>query len=546
MSNTLMNRIRAAAWAAVLFPILALHGQFIVTNTNDSGPGSLRQAMADANVTTGAVQIEFHIPKTDLGFKADKGVWTIKPLSGLPMVHCDAIQFKGETQSAFIGEDTNPLGPEIEIDGSLAGEYQSGLHVYGANVADFFLLTINRFHRTGIFAENVTTGFICGCYVGTDPTGMERAGNGYGVTLDSCRFFNVSPFDTVRNVISGNENYGLGLVYGSFMNQVHGNYIGLNSAGTDTLGNGNYGGVRINDRSDSNRVTDNVISGNRFGVYLFNAAGNTIMGNTIGGPPPESAGPWSGGGNQIDGVFLTAYNADVTEHNVIEANVISGNGGFGVRIFGAGSRYNRIIENRIFANRNGAVNLEEGANEGIAPPVLEGFNGEFLSGTAAPRSFVQVFTDDGRQAGVYLDYTGTDEQGHFMMSLSDGTLLANLTALVTDSKDNSSALSLPLSATSGVETRDLRPSAFRLEPVYPNPFNPAASVRFTLDRPCRVRLAVIDLLGRTKAVLADGPKAAGVHTVNVDASSWASGTYFVRLEADGDRWGAVRTLSVVK
>ena len=546
MSNAIMKRIRAAARAAVLCPILTLHGQFIVTNTNDSGPGSLRQAMLDANATQGAIQIEFHIPKTDPGFNADKGVWTIKPLSGLPMVHCDAIQFKGETQSAFTGEDTNPLGPEIEIDGSMAGDYQSGLYVYGAKVADFFLLTINRFHRTGILAENVTTGFICGCYVGTDPTGVERAGNGYGVTLDSCRFFNVSPFDSVRNIISANVNYGLGFVYGSSLNQAHGNYIGLNRTGTDTLGNGNYGGVRITDRSDSNRVTDNVISGNRIGVYMFNAKGNLIMGNTIGGPPPGSAGTWSGGGNRQDGVVLSAYDADVTEHNLIEANVISDNGGFGIRVFGAGCRYNRFIENSLFANRNGAINLEEGANEGIAPPVLQGFDGEFLTGAAAPNSFVQVFTDDGRQAGVYLDYTGTDQEGHFVMHLSGETLLANFTALVTDRRDNSSGLSLPLSTTSGVETRDLRPSAFHLDPVYPNPFNPTASVRFSVARPCRVCLSVIDLLGRTVAVLVDGPTAGGVHTVNVEASSWASGSYFIRMDVDGGLWSATSPFSVVK
>ena len=546
MSNAIMKYIRAAARTASLIPILALQGQIIVTNTNDSGPGSLRQAMLDANTTTGAVQIEFHIPKTDPGFGAGNGVWTIKPLSGLPMVTCAAIEFKGETQAAFIGEDSNPLGPEIEIDGSLAGEYATGLRIYRANVANFTLLTINRFHRSGILAEEVTTGFICGCYVGTDPTGMLRAGNGYGVFLDSCRFFNISPWDTVRNVISGNVNFGLGLTYGSCMNQVHGNYIGVNRAGTDTLGNGNYGGVRISDRSDSNRVTDNVISGNRFGVYVSNATGNLVMGNTIGGPPPASAGAWSGGGNRFGGVFLAAYSMEATEHNLVEANTISGNGGFGVRVVGAGSRFNRIIGNAIFANGSGAINLEEGANEGIMPPVLERYDGTFLSGTAAPLSFVHVFTDGDRQAEVYLDYTGTNEQGHFMMSMSGKTLLANFTALVTDRRDNSSALSLPLSTTSAVETPGRRPSEFRLDPVFPNPFNPAASVRFSVERPCRVRLTVFNLLGRTVAVLADGPMASGDHVVSVNASSWASGPYLVRMDVDGGRWSGMRPFSVVK
>jgi parallel beta-helix repeat protein len=546
MKITQRNPFRIAAWCAAFLPWLALRGQFLVTNTGDSGPGSLRQAMQDAGTTPAAVSIGFHIPKADPGFNADRGVWTIRPLSALPRITCAAIQFKGETQSGFIGEDTNPLGPEIEIDGSLAGDYASGLHVAGSMTADFYLLIVNRFDRTGILVEDAGSGYIAGCYIGTDPTGMERAGNGYGVTLDSCRYFNVTSFDSVRTVISGNENYGLGLVYGSCLNHVYGTFIGLNRAGTDTIGNGNYGGIRISDRSDSNLVLNNVISGNRFGVYLFNASGNSITENVIGGPPAVPTGTWSGGGNRLGGLVLAAFDAEVTEHNLVDENAISGNGGFGVRIVGAGSRYNHINENTIFANGNGAVNLEDGANEGIAPPVLQGFDGETLVGTAAPLSFVQVFTDVDGQAGVYLDYTGTDEQGRFRMSMSGRSLLANFTALVTDAAGNSSSLSRPMAAVSGMETRGFLPSEFGLEPVYPNPFNPTGTVLFSVDRPCRVRLTVFDLLGRTVSVLADGPIKAGIHALPIDASAWVSGSYFVRLEAEGSGRTAARRFSVVK
>jgi parallel beta-helix repeat protein len=547
MSNALMKRILTAARAAVLFPVLALHGQTIVTNTNDSGPGSLRQVILDANASTGAVFVTFRIPKTDPGFNPANGVWTIRPMSGFPTVVCPAIEFKGETQSAFTGEDTNPLGPEIEIDGSLAGAGQNGLTARGCIVADFYLLTINRFGGAGILAQNVASGgYVAGCYVGTDPTGMERAGNGYGVILDSCRYFNVTSFDTVRSVISGNENYGLGLVYGSCFNHVYGNFIGLNRTGTDTIGNGNYGGIRVSDGSDSNFVRDNVISGNQLGICLFNASGNTIMENTIGGPPPGSTGTWSGGGNRFGGVAISAYGSDVTEHNQLDANEISGNGRMGVRVVGAGSRFNMINRNVIFANEEGAINLEDSANEGIAAPVLESFDGNFLSGTTTPNSSVQLFTDNGRQASRYLDYTGTDEHGHFIFSLGGSTLLANFTALVTDAKGNSSALCLPLSTTSGVAARGSAPSEFRLDPVYPNPFNPTATVRFSVDRPCRVRLTVIDLIGRTVAVLADGPREASVHTVIINASALPSGSYLVRMVADEGRWAAVRAFSVVK
>ncbi len=46
---------------------------FTVLNTNDSGPGSLRQAILDANATPGADTIAFNIPGS--------GIHTIGPLS---------------------------------------------------------------------------------------------------------------------------------------------------------------------------------------------------------------------------------------------------------------------------------------------------------------------------------------------------------------------------------------------------------------------------------------------------------------------------------
>jgi hypothetical protein len=205
-----------------------------------------------------------------------------------------------------------------------------------------------------------------------------------------------------------------------------------------------------------------------------------------------------------------------------------------------------IQRNVIFANEEGAIDLEDGANEGIAPPVLESYNGISVSGTAAPNAFVQIFTDNDGQAGRYLDYTGTDGQGRFTKFLSGEPLLANFTALVTDGEGNSSALSLPFAAVSGLDAAGPRPSEFRLDPVYPNPFNPSATVRFSVRKSCRVRLSVLDLLGKTVAVLADGMRNEGIHTVKADASSWPSGTYFLRMEADESGWCETRRFCVMK
>src|SRR5947209_4510001 len=52
---------------------------FLVTNTGDSGPGSLRQAILDSNAATGGTNtIDFHV--------AGKGVQTIAPAAPLPPI----------------------------------------------------------------------------------------------------------------------------------------------------------------------------------------------------------------------------------------------------------------------------------------------------------------------------------------------------------------------------------------------------------------------------------------------------------------------------
>lgn len=77
-----------------------------------------------------------------------------------------------------------------------------------------------------------------------------------------------------------------------------------------------------------------------------------------------------------------------------------------------------------------------------------------------------------------------------------------------------------------------RPSAFALEAVYPNPFNPSATVAYRLAETGVVRLSVLDALGRQVALLQDGLVAAGRHELVFDASGLASGLYFARLESE--------------
>jgi len=73
-----------------------------------------------------------------------------------------------------------------------------------------------------------------------------------------------------------------------------------------------------------------------------------------------------------------------------------------------------------------------------------------------------------------------------------------------------------------------------LHGTYPNPFNPATEVGFTLTAPADTRLRVYDLAGRLVDTLVDGWLQAGRYDVPYRPDRLASGTYLLRLEAGGD------------
>ncbi len=87
------------------------------------------------------------------------------------------------------------------------------------------------------------------------------------------------------------------------------------------------------------------------------------------------------------------------------------------------------------------------------------------------------------------------------------------------------------------------PAAFKLERNYPNPFNPATTIKFELAKSTRVSLKIYNLLGELVATLIDNElKAPGTHTTTFDASSLTSGVYFYKLETDAGFAGTQKLL----
>ena len=275
-----LGLLLAALLAAMLLIASQAHASttFTVTNTNDSGAGSLRQAILDANATPGADAIEFDIPGS--------GAHTISPASPLPEI-TEAVSIDGYSQPGAqpnqkaVGSDAVL---KIELSGaSVTNEegyrFGDGLRI-GASNSAVKGLVINRFGFSGISILDPTAvgNKIEGNFIGTDPSGQADLGNDDdGVSLASSSNIVGGTTLAARNLISGNTDGGVNISSG---NQVRGNLIGTDRDGTAPLGNEKYG-VAI--YGASNVVAGNTIAFNdEDGVAVFlNVRDNSILSNSV-------------------------------------------------------------------------------------------------------------------------------------------------------------------------------------------------------------------------------------------------------------------------
>jgi len=98
--------------------------------------------------------------------------------------------------------------------------------------------------------------------------------------------------------------------------------------------------------------------------------------------------------------------------------------------------------------------------------------------------------------------------------------------------------------TSTQEENSEIPDKITLQQNYPNPFNPSTNIQFGLPETQRVTISVYDMLGREVAVVFDGIKSQGYHTVNFDAAALSSGVYLYRLTTGNN--SIVKKMTLVK
>lgn len=338
--------LRALAAAVILGLPLSGAAQIVVSNTNDAGAGSLREAIAAANAAPGAATIVFNVPPGDPGFVDEDGalpagdpdpdVFMIVLASALPgLANPAGIAIDGGSQTSF-GGNTNPFGPEIAIDGN---GVVSGLSLTGSS-HQLLGLNLRAFAGDGILIQG-DANVLRGNYIGTDSTGTMAMGNGEdGVEIRGAAdnvIGGTGPGE--GNVVSGNGTDGIRIRdAGGTNNVVQGNRLGTNAAGTAALPNGGDG-IEVSGPANSIGGTDpgagNLCSGNdSAGIRLFGGAtGSVLQGNYVG---TDATGTMAVGNGT--GVDLTAEARGIAIGGTAPGagNLISGNV-TGIRITTAGS-----------------------------------------------------------------------------------------------------------------------------------------------------------------------------------------------------------------
>ena len=266
--------------------LLAPAAVFTVTNTADSGAGSLRQAILSANTNAGASAIHFNLP--------GPGVQTLAPLTALPDI-TNQVTIDGYTQP---GSSPNTLTNGnnalllVRLDGiTVSNGFNPGLKLNGVSGCTVRGLAIVRFY-SGIQLYAASGNTIAGNWIGVDVDNIARGGSGSGVDV-TCAVFNHSTANLIGGTAPANRNVIGGFWTGvSFFpgtagpNTVQGNYIGTDATGALPRGNVFEGihvqaatGIQIGGTAPG---AGNLIGANQTGISLLGSSGNVIQGNLIG------------------------------------------------------------------------------------------------------------------------------------------------------------------------------------------------------------------------------------------------------------------------
>jgi hypothetical protein len=363
----MQRTVRGFLTVALLLAVALAFGQaqiaraadFTVTNINDSGSGSLREAITQANATVGPDSISFAIPGT--------GTHTINLLTALPVI-TDPVTITAETEEGWVAAGTATAASlRVEINGASIAGSTTGL-TFGAGSSGSVVrgLVINRF-TVGVDLQsnnNTIRGSVIGLSLagaatpGSMQTGVQinnASGNTIGGTVVSA-----------RNVISGMEATGIAISGATASNnKIWGNFIGTATSGASAISRTSTAAISITDAPNTQiggaGAARNIIAGNLgngVNVSGASATGTLIQGNYIGVNRTGNAAV----GNAIGVYILNAPNTQIGSSTPGLGNIISGNAQDGIRVQGTSSPATTIRGNSIGVGITGTEDLGNTAN----------------------------------------------------------------------------------------------------------------------------------------------------------------------------------------
>jgi hypothetical protein len=420
-----------------------------VINTDDGGPGSLRQAVLDANAAPGPDVILFAIPGTGVhviqtwsplyvtesvlidGYSQPGSSWNTDASADNAVIQVEvwgqgtagfAVQFGSTTiqglsiygfetgitlngesgnvvQGNFVGVTTS--GQEY---GNLTGILVSGStgldRIGDADPAGRNLISANSI---GIRLLNADGTEIVGNLIGTDASGSMPSPNATGVALESSVNVHLGADGPGHNVISGNTDYGVSISSAAF-DSVLGNFIGTDASGESPLGNG--AGVRVVDASESLAIEGNVISANAGnGVelsypgtpgHLSSSLEDNRIGTNAAGTRPL--------GNAGAGVFIESAGDVLVRYNTIANNRVGLWRTSPTTLFQF-----TVSQNSMWGNRGG-LGIVLGADETIAPNATgSAFNFPIVQSvtTAGGTTHIDGYYRGPADVGVQLEFFAT-------------------------------------------------------------------------------------------------------------------------------------------
>ncbi len=309
------------------------------------------------------------------------------------------------TGTTATGTDGKPLGNRFGIDVDGVSNTIGGTASGAANL-------ISGNSKDGV--EIYTSGNqVLGNSIGTDVSGTAGLANSIGIYVDGTGNTIGGIVSGARNLISGNTSDGVQIYSGGSGNQVLGNYIGTNAAGSAALANNN--GIVLEGPSNTIGGTasgaGNLISGNSTdGVYMvslqgLSGSGNLVLGNFIG----TNAAGTDAVPNLDEGIELDGARNTIGGTASGARNLLSGNLGAGVLI---GFNDNQVVGNYIGTDVSGAKPLPNSRGIGVS-----GYN-NVIGGTA---SGAGNLISGNSTEGILIYGSGTQVLGNYIGTNAAGT-----------------------------------------------------------------------------------------------------------------------------